>query len=82
MRSPRESIFRVGFLTNKKLILAVLASGALQLLVIYIPLLQTAFRTESLTAVDWLRTVLIALSAFALVEAIKFARRFRSRAVS
>jgi P-type Ca2+ transporter type 2C len=82
MRSPRESIFRVGFLTNKKLILAVLASGVLQLLVIYVPLLQTAFRTESLTAVDWLRTVLIALSAFALVEAIKFARRFRSRDVS
>ncbi len=82
MRSPRESIFRVGLFSNKKLILAVVASAALQLLVIYAPLLQTAFRTEPLTSIDWLRTILISLSAFALVEAIKLVRRSRARAAS
>ena len=77
MRSPRESFLRIGILSNKKLLLAVGVSAFLQILVLYAPVFQTAFRTEALTAFDWLRTVLISLSAFALVEVIKLARRSR-----
>jgi len=79
MRSPRQTLWSVGLFTNTKLIVAVLASMALQALVIYTPFLQGPFGTEPLTAWDWARTILISLTAFAFVEALKVARSRWSR---
>ena len=78
IRSPRQNLWQVGFLTNRKLIYSVLLSMALQIMVIYTPFFQTAFHTEALTAFDWVRTLAISFTAFALVEGIKWARRRRA----
>ena len=81
LRSPRENIWRVGLLTNRKLILAVLASVALQVLVIYAPPFQGVFGTVPLGVRDWAMILLVSVSAFAFVEAFKaIRRRIRSRA--
>ncbi|TLZ79158.1 MAG: hypothetical protein E6K11_07185 [Methanobacteriota archaeon] len=75
IRSPRQTLWSVGPLSNPKLIVAVLASMALQLLVVYTPFLQGPFQTEPLTVLDWVRTLLISFSAFAFVETLKVVRR-------
>ena len=71
-RNNRESIFKIGFFTNKKLILATLISFSLQMLVVYHPFLQTIFKTEPLGAFDW--TLIILISSFPLwaMEIVKF----------
>src|SRR5256712_245757 len=74
MRSPRQTIWQIGLFTNTKLIVAVLASMALQVAVIYTPFLHGVFQTEPLTALDWLETVLISFTAFAFVEVLKVLR--------
>jgi len=74
MRSPRQTIWQIGLFTNTKLILAVLASMALQVAVIYTPFLHAVFETEPLTLLDWLETVLISFTAFAFVEVLKVVR--------
>src|SRR5881396_2789353 len=75
MRSPRQTIWQIGLFTNTKLILAVLASMALQVAVIYIPFLHGVFGTEPLTVLDWVETLLISFSAFAFVDVLKVVRR-------
>ncbi|HYM40747.1 MAG TPA: calcium-translocating P-type ATPase, SERCA-type [Thermoplasmata archaeon] len=82
LRSPRQTLWRVGPFTNKKLIYAVLLSMALQVMVIYVPVFQVAFHTEPLTALDWARTILVSLSAFLVVEALKLVRQRRAKASS
>jgi len=74
MRSPRQTIWQIGLFTNTKLIVAVLASMALQVAVIYTPFLHGVFQTEPLTPLDWLETVLISFTAFAFVEVLKVLR--------
>lgn len=74
IRSPRQTVWQIGLFTNTKLILAVLISMALQGMVVYTPFLQGVFETEPLTAMDWLETLLISFSAFALVEVLKVVR--------
>ena len=82
IRSPRQTIWQIGFFTNRKLIYAVLISMALQLMVIYVPPFQVPFHTEPLTAFDWVRTVLISLSAFLVVEILKWFRQRWEKAPS
>ncbi len=79
IRSPRQTIWQIGLFTNRKLIYAVLLSMALQLMVIYVPLFQTPFHTQALTAWDWVRTIVISLSAFLIVELMKWARQRRAK---
>jgi len=81
MRSPRQTIWQIGLFTNTKLIVAVLASMALQVAVIYTPFLHGVFQTEPLSPLDWLETVLISFTAFAFVEVLKVLRhRMRAQA--
>lgn len=75
MRSPRQTLWSVGLFTNTKLILAVLASMALQIFVIYTPFLQGPFSTENLSVFDWVRTLLISFTAFVFVDTLKVLRR-------
>ena len=80
IRSPRQTLRQIGFLSNRKLLYAVLISMALQVMVIYVPLFQVPFHTEPLTLFDWVRAILISLSAFLVVEMWKWVRQRRSRA--
>ncbi|MDD4954193.1 MAG: calcium-translocating P-type ATPase, SERCA-type, partial [Candidatus Omnitrophica bacterium] len=73
-RSNRESIFKIGFFTNKKLILAVLISFGLQMLVVYQPFLQKIFKTEPLGAFDWCLVIIISSFPLWAMEIVKFTR--------
>lgn len=61
-RSQSESFFKIGPFTNMKLIIADLASLALQMAIIFIPFTQKVFKVEALSLLDIL--VIMALSSF------------------
>jgi len=66
-RSDTHSAFRKLF-SNPWLWGAVGLSIVLQLLVVYVPFLQEAFRTQALAPLDWLICVAVASSALWLME--------------
>jgi Ca2+-transporting ATPase len=82
-RSDERSAFR-GLFHNPWLWSALALSVALQLAVIYVPFLQRAFSTVSLSLQDWLRCIAVASSVLWLRELSKLATRakrvVRSRA--
>jgi Ca2+-transporting ATPase len=73
-RSMSRSLFKIGVFTNKKLILAVAVSFLLQMAVVYVPALQTIFKTLPLGAFDWF--LVLAISSFPLwaMELIKMVK--------
>jgi Ca2+-transporting ATPase len=77
-RSDERSAF-VGLFSNEWLWGAVLLSLLLQAAVIYIPFMQQAFSTVSLSAVDWLRCAAVGSSVLWLRELSKVITRTRSR---
>ena len=77
-RSDERSAF-VGLFTNKWLWGAVLVSLVLQAAVMYIPFLQHAFSTVSLSVGDWLRCAAVASSVLWLRELSKVITRATSR---
>ena len=79
-RSERESLFRIGLRSNKAMIAAVLLTVAMQMAVIYVPALQTLFRTAALGGRDL--AVCFAASTIPLwaVEIEKLIRRRAGRA--
>jgi Ca2+-transporting ATPase len=77
-RSDERSAF-AGLFSNQWLWGAVLLSLLLQAAVIYIPFLQQAFSTVSLSAGDWLCCAAVGSSVLWLRELSKFMTRTRSR---
>jgi P-type Ca2+ transporter type 2C len=73
-RSDEHSAFR-GLFSNGWLWGAVLLSLALQMAVIYIPFLQQAFSTVSLSAADWLQCAAVGSAVLWLRELSKVAMR-------
>ncbi len=69
-RSQRESIFKVGLLSNKYLWLAVFSSIALQIVVIYTPL-SAVFETAVLSLMDWGLITLVSASVLVFGEIFK-----------
>ena len=49
IRSETQSLWRIGFRSNRFMLVTVLASVALHLAIVYVPVLQTVFGTESLS---------------------------------
>ncbi|MBL8290909.1 MAG: cation-translocating P-type ATPase, partial [Bryobacterales bacterium] len=78
-RSPVHSAFR-GFFSNRWLWAALILSIALHTLVIYVPFLQVAFGTVSLSGWDWARSAAVASSVLWVAEAAKFLARPSRRA--
>ena len=76
-RSDHISAF-VGLFTNPWLWTAVALSVALQVAVVYVPVLQQAFGTVGLSAGDWLRCLAIASSVLWLREIGKLLARLRA----
>jgi Ca2+-transporting ATPase len=72
-RSDERSAF-AGLFTNRWLWAAIGLSVALQVLVLYVPVLQQAFGTVGLSAGDWLRCVGVASSVLWLREVSKVVR--------
>ena len=70
-RSMTESVFKVGFFANMKLIYAVLLSFLLQMSIVYIPFLQTIFKTEPLGVTTWVLMVVLSSLPFWSMEFMK-----------
>ncbi len=68
-------IYKIGFFSNKKLIIAIASSVALQAMVIYVPFFNVIFDTVPLSAMDWVKIVLVSSSIFFILEAHKLIRR-------
>ncbi len=75
IRSERESLFAIGVFSNRPLLLAVLATVALQLCTLYVPALNAAFRTEPLDAGELALCFTLAAVVFVGVEIEKWAVR-------
>ncbi len=71
VRSEHESLFSIGLLSNRPLLVAVGSTFALQLAVVYSPWLQPIFKTEALTLGELGFCVAIASVVFFAVEAEK-----------
>lgn len=74
-RSDRYSVFSLGVFTNKTLVYAVLSTVLLQLAAVYIPIMQTAFRTVPLSLSDWGMIVPLASTTLIAMELTKYLER-------
>jgi len=75
IRSERESVFRMGFFSNRPLIGAVLISLALQMATIYVPVLNPIFRTAPLSLAELLICLGLSALVFLIVELEKLLAR-------
>jgi len=71
-RSERTPILKIGVFSNKWMNWAVLGSGALMLLVLYVPFLQKIFNTVSLGWVEWRLIIPLFLVPSIAAEAVKY----------
>jgi Ca2+-transporting ATPase len=76
-RSATESIFKLGLLTNKKLIAACGLSFILQIMVVYAPFAQGVFKTEYLGAFDLVLVIVLSSLPLWAMEAWKALNRTR-----
>ena len=74
-RSDRYSVFSLGIFTNRSLIYAVLSTVLLQLAAIYVPIMQTAFRTVPLSLSDWGMIIPLASTTLIAMEITKYLER-------
>lgn len=77
-RSDHLSLFEVGFLKNRILLLAITTSLLLHVAIIYVPFLWPIFNTVPLNIFDWVKIILISLSVFIVVEIFKLIVRRRT----
>ncbi|HQL91360.1 MAG TPA: calcium-translocating P-type ATPase, PMCA-type [Syntrophales bacterium] len=75
VRSEKESLFRMGLLSNKAMLGAVALGVALQLAVTYVPFLNPVFDTKPLTAVELAFCAALSLVPLAAIEIEKFVKR-------
>lgn len=77
IRSDRDSLFVIGFASNRSLLVAVLITIALQLATLYVPALNPIFKTEPLSASELAVCLLLSTVVFFSVEAEKWLIRRR-----
>jgi Ca2+-transporting ATPase len=75
IRSERESLFRIGLFSNRYLLGAVLLTFLLQMATVYLPVLNSVFKTTPLTLQELLLTLAVSSVVFFAVEIEKFFRR-------
>jgi P-type Ca2+ transporter type 2C len=75
MRSDRDSLFRIGLFSNRPLLAAVAVTLGLQMVVVYLPILQTVFKTTALSATDLGISFLLSTVVFWAIEAEKLFKR-------
>jgi magnesium-transporting ATPase (P-type) len=76
-RSETKSIFQINPLSNPLIVYGLMASFLAQLASIYVPALQWVFKTESLTAIEWMKIAAMSLTVIVVVELDKWIRRIR-----
>ena len=75
IRSEKETLFRRGILTNKPLLLSVLAALVLQLATIYVPSLNPVFKTQPLSAGELALVLVLSSLIFFALEINKMLQR-------
>lgn len=78
VRSERQSLFAIGLLSNKPLLGAVSLTVALQLGIVYVPSLQSIFKTVALPIPDLILTIVVSSIVFWAVEMEKWLNRRRT----
>lgn len=71
MRSDEHTVFELGFFTNRWLLISIAVAALLQLAVVYVPFLQTAFRTVPISLTEWGIIFLMGTGLFAIEETRK-----------
>jgi Ca2+-transporting ATPase len=79
VRSENDSLLKIGFLSNKPLLGAVLLTFSLQMAIVYTPGLNSVFNTQPLTFNELLLTVVFASIVLFVVEFEKLYRRRKQR---
>jgi len=79
IRSNTESVFTIGLFSNRLMVIAIGATFALQLALIYIPFLQQFFGTKPLAPRDLVIALVVSLTVFIAVELDKWIRRIIKR---
>ena len=64
IRSGRDSIFKIGFFSNKPMVGALLITVALQIMIIYMPFFNEIFKTQPLTLNELLLTLAVSSIVF------------------
>ena len=72
IRSNNDSIFKIGFFSNKPMIIALAITVSLQLMIIYSPLFNGIFKTQPLTLRELLVTLAVSSIVFWSVEIEKW----------
>ncbi|MBH8566453.1 cation-translocating P-type ATPase [Nostoc sp. CENA67] len=75
IRSERDSLWQIGLLSNQPMLAAVTLTLALQIAVIYIPVLQNIFTTVALSPVDLAVSLILSTVVFWGVELKKWLMR-------
>ncbi|NIP67427.1 ATPase, partial [Candidatus Bathyarchaeota archaeon] len=78
-RSEKRNAFKVGFLTNKSLLIAVVISIFSTLAVIYIPPLPAMFHTVPLNPLEWALVISLSSSGFLVLPEIFMQRKRREK---
>ena len=77
IRSERESLFTIGLFSNEYLFGAVVLTFALQMATVYVPALNTIFKTEPLTLPELAITLVLSSVVFFAVEMEKLLKRMK-----
>ena len=75
IRSEKESLFRIGLFSNRYLFAAVLLTFILQMATVYVPSLNSIFKTQPLTLAELAITLVLSSVVFWAVEIEKLIRR-------
>ena len=75
IRSERESPFRQGLFSNLPLLGAVLLTFGLQLMTVYVPLLNPIFQTVPLTFLELATCTVLSAVTFVVIEMEKYLAR-------
>ena len=78
IRSRRESVFSIGLLSNKPMLVAIALTVALHLLIIYVPFGNRLFSTQRLTLAELGITLAVSSLVFWVVELQKLILRWRA----
>jgi Ca2+-transporting ATPase len=78
IRAGRASLFTAGIFTNRPLVLAVAATFLLQVAILYVPVVQTFFRTVALSVTDFLIALALSTIVFVAVEIEKWIARAKA----
>ncbi|GGE27662.1 cation-translocating P-type ATPase [Sphingobacterium cellulitidis] len=70
-RHEYKSIFRVGIFSNKYLVFAIILGFALQLMVLFVPILRESFKLQVIGIYDWLKVIGLGLVPLLVNEMIK-----------